>query len=317
MTRSNPNIVVFGVSIMDIFGFVDIPYKAHDSIPGNVHTAHGGVCRNIAENLTLMNINTNFITVLGDDASGNSIKAHASRIGLNMQDSLIVEGGTTPTYMAILDEHREMVSAIVDMKILHHLTPAFINTKAHIIEQADYLIMDCDCANLVEHIVTTFKGKTKFILDPVSGTKAAAVKHLLPYFHTVKPNRHEAEAMCGFTITTIEDLRKAGIFFLNQGIENVFISLDKDGVYYCTQTQEGIIKGSPIEVLNVTGAGDSFVAGLGYGYIHNYTIEDTLKHAIAMSIATITHPCTIHPKLDETFIQGIVDTQEWSITTIR
>lgn len=317
MKNLTPNILVFGVSIMDIFGFVDRPYKSHDSIPGVVQTAHGGVCRNIAENLTRIGINTKFISVLGDDPSGLAILHHADQIGLDMHDSLIVEGATTPTYMAILDEHREMISAVVDMKIIPHMTPAFIDTKAHLIEAADYMIMDCDCDKLVQHIVTTYQGKTNFILDPVSGTKARAVKHLLPYFHTIKPNRHEAEALCGFPLTTFDDIMRAGHYFLEQGVKNVFISLDKDGVYYCSANEEGIIKGSPIDVVNVTGAGDSFVAGIGFGYMHNASIEQTLKFAIAMSIATITHEHTIHPEVSVDFIHEIINNQVWTHTQIR
>ena len=40
----------------------------------------------------------------------------------------------------------------------------------------------------------------------------------------------------------------------------VFISLDADGVYYCTADEEGIVKPNRVEVINVTGAGDSFIA---------------------------------------------------------
>lgn len=52
----------------------------------------------------------------------------------NMEDSLIVEGGHTPTYMAVLDHFGEMMSAVVDMKIIDKFTTEFIDSKADIIK---------------------------------------------------------------------------------------------------------------------------------------------------------------------------------------
>ncbi|MGL5540201.1 MAG: carbohydrate kinase family protein [Erysipelotrichaceae bacterium] len=315
MTKHTPNILVFGLSILDIFGFVDHTYNTHDSNPGAIQTAYGGVCRNIAENLTRLGIDTHFISILGDDAAGKGLLEHANKMGLDMSDSLIIKGATTPTYMAILDEHREMVSAVCDFKIIDHVTPAFIDAKKERIAQADYMILDCDDPAITRHIVTQYHTTTKMILDPVSGAKAKAIADLLPYFHTIKPNRHEASALCGFPVETIEDVRRAGRYFQGLGVANIFISLDKDGVYYLTKEKEGTIQGSPVEVLNVTGAGDAFVAGIGYGYLHALSIEETLEFAIAMSIATITHEQTIHPDLDEAYIQDIVSRQDWKIET--
>ena len=133
---------------------------------------------------------------------------------------------------------------------------------------------------------------------PTPANKAKKISHLVKYFHTVKPNRFEAEALCGFKINTDEDLKKAARFFLDQGVENVFISLDADGIYYLTKEEEGKLAfDNKIDVKNVTGAGDSFVAGLGYGYMNKLSTIDTLKYAVAMSLVTITHEENINPNM--------------------
>ena len=43
-------------------------------------------------------------------------KCGCNIMNYNMEDSLIVKNGHTPTYMAVLDHFGEMVSAVVDMK---------------------------------------------------------------------------------------------------------------------------------------------------------------------------------------------------------
>lgn len=311
MCKNNPYILVLGASIVDIIGFSRKKYQKRDSIPGQIKISLGGVCRNIAENLARVNVNTEFISILGGDDQGRNILDNSKKIGYNMKNSLILEDEYTPTYMAILNEDGEMESAIVDMECLNKMDSSFIDSKASIIENAEYVILDADNPELLEYILTKFQGKTKFILDPVSATKAKKVEHLIKYFHTIKPNRLETELLCGFKIESDEDLIKAANYFRSLGVENVFISLDADGIYYKNSKEEGKIRTTDVEVKNVTGAGDSFVAGVGYGYMNKLPIKDTVKYAIAMSIVTITHEETINPSMSEDFVNEFIKGMEW------
>lgn len=306
-----PFVLVFGASVVDMFGFCRNNYRSHDSIPGKIKISFGGVSRNIAENMARVGVNTRFISILGDDEIGRSMLTHSELIGYDMRDSLILENQSTPTYMAVLDENGEMVSAVADLDNIHAMTEEFVDSKADIIESAAYTCVDADNPKILEYMLTKFQGKTKFILDPISTTKAIKIKHLLKYFHTIKPNRFEAEALSGMDIQNYEDLKKVGNYFLSLGIEKVFISLDGDGVYYADKYCHGKIKALNPKVVNVTGAGDSFVAGLGYSYMNNLEIIDGLKYAIAMSLITISHPETIHPEMGEEFVQKMLNELKW------
>lgn len=313
MNDNNPYILVLGASIVDIFGFCGRSYAQRDSIPGHIKISFGGVCRNIAENLARVGVNTQFISTLGDDENGKSILEHSKKFGYNMENSLFLEGESTPTYLAILNHQGEMESAVVDMESLNKMDEVFVDGKHEVFENAEYTIVDSDNPALLEYILKKYQGKSKFILDPVSAKKAKKIRHLIKYFHTIKPNRFETEALCGFKIETNDDLRKAGRFFIEQGVKNVFISLDADGIYYITsEGEEGTLACcEAIEVKNVTGAGDSFVAGIGYGYMNNLNIKDTLKYSVAMSIITITHEETINPKISHELVEDLVNRTKW------
>ena len=101
-----------------------------------------------------------------------------------MSDSLIVEGASTPTYIAILDDNGEMVSAVVDISIADLFTEEFVDSKAELIKNAEYVILDADNPKIAEYIVKNFAQYTNIILDPVSAAKAETVKHLIPHLHT-------------------------------------------------------------------------------------------------------------------------------------
>ncbi|WP_058991652.1 carbohydrate kinase family protein [Sarcina ventriculi] len=307
----NDYLLVLGASIMDIFGFSTSNYRAYNSTPGKIKMSFGGVCRNIAENSARIGINTKFLSVLGDDECGKSILEHSREIGYNMEDSMIIKGASTPTYLAILDENGEMVSAISDMKSLNAMTEEFIDSKKELIKNAKYVVVDSDNPKILSYILKNFSKETNFILDPVSAEKATWVKDMIKDFHTIKPNRHEAEILAGFPIKDTEDLIRASNYFLSLGIKKVYISLDSEGIFYNNGKQCGKVKALDVIVKNVTGAGDSFVAGIGHGYMNKLDEVDIVKFSMAMSIITIADEATIHPQMCLNKVLEEIDKIKW------
>lgn len=309
--QNSPYILVIGASIIDITGFSAVKYRSHNSNPGCIKVSMGGVCRNIAETIARLGVPTKFISALGDDDHGRSIHEHSKFIGYDMSDSLFLSQASTPTYLAILNEKGEMVSAIVDMWSLNQMDAGFIDTKADIIKNASYTFVDANNPKLLEHILKTYYGQTKFVLDPISAVKAESIKHLMHYFHTVKPNRFEAEAILGYPLDNDVALHRAADDFLAKGIVNVFISLDENGIFYANKNSRGILTAKGSKVVNVTGAGDSFVAALGYCYLNALSLLDTVKFAMSASLLTISHESTIHPDMSTIKINEIMTKTEW------
>ena len=307
----NDYLLVLGASIMDIFGFSTSNYRAYNSTPGKIKMSFGGVCRNIAENSARIGINTKFLSVLGDDECGKSILEHSREIGYNMEDSMIIKGASTPTYLAILDENGEMVSAISDMKSLNAMTEEFIDSKKELIKNAKYVVVDSDNPKILSYILKNFSKETNFILDPVSAEKATWVKDMIKDFHTIKPNRHEAEILAGCPIKDTEDLIRASNYFLSLGIKKVYISLDSEGIFYNDGEKCGKVKALDVIVKNVTGAGDSFVAGIGHGYMNKLDEVDIVKFSMAMSIITIADEATIHPQMCLNKVLEEIDKIKW------
>ena len=53
------------------------------------------------------------------------------------------------------------------------------------------------------------------------------------------------------------------------------------------------------------------MAGVGYGYMNNLSIKDTVKYAIAMSIITITNENTINPDMSEEYVKEFIEKIRW------
>ena len=307
IVREEDYVCVIGGSNIDIQGYPKSELIYKDSNIGTVNISLGGVGRNIAENLSRMGIHTRLISAIGDDVYGVKILEEAKQIGLNMQDSLVLKGESTSTYLSILDHSMDMVLAISHMDICERMTVDFIKTKKHIIENATLCVLDTNLPlEVLEYILTNFT-ETVFFLDTVSTTKSKKVIDLIGYFHTIKPNRIEAEMLTGVKIKDDEDLIQASEILLKKGVKQVFISLGESGVFYSDGKVKAHIPNPKVEIVNATGAGDAFIAGLAFAYTKNYNIEQAVKVALAASAIAIGHENTINPTMSEEKLMNKVE----------
>lgn len=288
---------VIGGANIDILGFSTDNLRFKDSNPGNIKISLGGVGRNIGENLVRLGVETKLISVFGDDLYGKKLVEESRHIGLNLDHSLKLKGYPTSVYMSILDNKGDMHLAISQMDILDNISIDFIKQKKDVIENSKICIIDTNIPqDVIEYVINNFKN-TKFFLDTVSATKSIKVKSIIGKFHTIKPNKIEAEMLSGIKIETIEDAYKATEYFLQQGVRNIFISLGEEGICFNNGFEKGVIPTPKIKVVNANGAGDAFVAGLVYGNLFNYTIHETVKFALGCSLLTLSHENTINPSI--------------------
>lgn len=297
IVQKDSYVSIVGGANMDIHGFPARNLILKDSNIGNVKISLGGVGRNIGENLVKLGVDTRLISVIGDDIYGSKILEEARLIGLNMQDSLILKGEPTSTYLSILDESGDMAVAISQMDVYDRMTVEFIKDKRHVIENSRLCIIDTNIpSEVIEYILTTYKD-IDFFLDTVSTTKAMKVKNLIGYFHTIKPNKIEAEMLTGIEIINEDDLKRATEYLIKKGVKRVFISLGDKGIFYSDGNHMKHIEVPRVKIVNATGAGDAFVAGLAYGYLNDMDIDESARIAITASAIAISHENTINPNM--------------------
>ena len=292
-------VTIIGGSNMDIIGFPNNVLIDNDSNPGKVKLTLGGVGRNIGENLVKLGVKTKLISAVGDDIHGKKILEHALRIGLDMKDTYFSSSTPTSTYLAILDEIGDMKVAIAHMDIFEKISTEFIEEKKQLIENSKLCILDTNIPqDVLFYALDNFKN-TDFFLDTVSTTKALKIKDRIGAFHSIKPNKIEAELLSGIKINKITDLKKVSEFFLEKGVKKVYITLGDKGVFYNDGTNSTLISNPVVNVVNATGAGDAFVAALAYCHCNNLSIDETVRFAMSASILALSSPETINPEMSE------------------
>ncbi|SCG83238.1 putative sugar kinase yeiI [Proteiniborus sp. DW1] len=290
-------VTVIGGANVDIQGFSLDKLKLNDSNPGKVKVSAGGVGRNIAENLSRLGIKTKLITAVGDDLYGEKISNECRIAGIDIDHCLVLKSMPSSTYLSVLDENGDMKVAISDMDTIDYLNIDFLKTKSLIIENSSAIVIDTNLSlEVIEYLLSNFKHKI-FFVDTVSTTKARKVKELIGYFHTIKPNIYETEELTGVKITSDHDLEVAAEVFLKKGLRRVFITLGERGVFYKDELTKKFVKPPAVKVVNATGAGDAFMAGLVYSYINDLNLDDTIQFSMYASEMALSHENTINPNI--------------------
>lgn len=299
-------ICVLGGSNMDIVGFPGKDLVSHDSNPGKVKLSLGGVGRNIAENLVHLGVSTKLISAIGDDMYGKKILEHANTIGLDMKNAMVLGQRPTSTYLAILDEKGDMHAAISQMEIFDELTIDFIQSRRQVIENSKICVIDTNMPeSVISYVLDNFKN-TDFFLDTVSTAKASKVKNQIGGFHTIKPNKIEAELLSGMTIYGAGDLQKTSEYFLRKGVKRVFITLGEDGVFFNDGQTAKLIPSPKVDVINATGAGDAFIAALAYCHYNNMPTGDSARFAIGAAVMALRYEETINPNISKENVYKIM-----------
>lgn len=271
---------VIGAVNVDITGTSHRSLVDGDSNPGKVSYRFGGVGRNIAENLCLLDQPVEMITVLGDDIYASKLKQHSLDIGIHLNHSLIVSGKNTSTYLCINDEHGEMKLAVSDMDIYEHLTREYLQTKIDFINRSKLVVIDTNLSDdTLDYLFANIT--VPIFVDAVSTVKAMKLKPYLRFIHTLKPNRIEAELLSGIKIVDEISLMRAAQFFIDAGLKQVFISLGSQGVFYANKALQGKLGNLSGPVINTTGCGDAFMASIVYGFINELDIISAAKLGLA------------------------------------
>lgn len=274
---------IIGGITADIEG---VPYGElinKDSNPGTIAMSYGGVGRNITENLARIGEDVTFVSAAGDDFPGRSALRELSDIGVNIDYVKLLKDSNTAVYMSILNIFGEMELALCNMDVLEKISEEIIGDAIDSLKGCAIVGLDTNpTEESLTYILDQLEGIPLF-LDPVSVTKAERAKNLIGRFHTIKPNRIEAEAITGLTILNEEELYAAGEWFIEKGVKRVFITLSGGGVFYTDGEEKGIIRPEKVimKSTSTTGAGDAFSAAILSGFVKGYDMKKTAEYGMA------------------------------------
>jgi len=175
-------VVVIGGANIDLRGRpAGEVLERHTSNPGRINVDSGGVGRNIAHNLALLNVPVTLLSAVGDDGEGIRILEETGKAGVKTEQMIISGEHPTGIYLAILDEKGEMEVAVSDMKILEEISLEYLRSKAYLIKESKIVVVDTNIPEESIEYVVDFCNKVKvpLLIEPVSVEKAKKLRKIL------------------------------------------------------------------------------------------------------------------------------------------
>ena len=320
ITAPEQKVVIVGGANLDIKGYSPNYIKGSSS-PGWIKESSGGVGRNIAEDLALLEQEVVLLTVVSNDHFGDQLKVETEAAGVDISHfkTTAAQDYKTGVYLAHMDQNGDLIGAVNDMRILKEIGSNYLNNKRKIIETSAMLIFDTNLEeNTISFLLELAKDKkTIKIADAVSIEKALKLKGKLDQLDYLRANLDEAEVL--LDIVEMEDSESAQKMELEARLEHLereysrkqelpemIISAGKNGVYYLSQTEGEIelkhfeaAKVSSNEIVETTGAGDALTAGFASGIMNEMSIDEAIKLGIKASTLTIKSELTCSPNLSK------------------
>jgi pseudouridine kinase len=232
------------------------------SNPAVVHIKAGGVARNIAHNIAKLGGNISLLTIVGNDANGDFLLAQTKSAGVDVS---LVERSTqsTGTYIAVLDQNGELITAVNAML---QLTAHNITQHITTISRSKMVVADC---NLDVEAMLCIENEV-LIIEPVSVPKCHRLLQLLKQrsVFLATPNLDQIEALTG-----TRNPAQAAKTLHGLGLQNVVIHAGAQGSFASNGMDFFHLASSATHIVDVTGAGDAATAGLVFGLSQNLPLE--------------------------------------------
>lgn len=279
-------ISVIGGANVDLSATLSDAFIASDSNPGHIDVGYGGVARNIAHNLALLGADVQLMTVFGGDLFGGLLQDYCRQQGIDISLSDKHSNYRSGVYLCINNHSGEMIAAVADTEVIRVITPEWIAKRSGYLRQADYIVADTNISeDAIRYLME--EATVPLLIDGVSTTKAHRVvnalrKCKLPYLHSLKLNLKEALA-----VTEKATYGEAAQALIDLGVQHVYITLGSEGVYCRNAAEEWLFPALPGEIVNTTGAGDAFLAGVVYASAKGIEFPQTAQYGLMAARATL------------------------------
>ncbi len=294
-------IVVFGATFVDIKGYPLAQYIPAGRNVGRVIQVHGGVSRNVAEDIANVELNPTFVTVLDDSGISTDVLEKLQRHKVNT-DYIARSKDGLGSWLAIFDNNGDVIASISKRPDLSPLEGILEESGDKIISECDSIVVEIDMeVNLLKIIFELAEKYHKAIYAVVSNMSIAMERRdLIQKVDCLVCNEQEAGQLFSeeYDGKSLEELREVLIRKITSAnIPRMVVTLGDQGAIYADLNGEsGIVPAQKTDVIDTTGAGDSFFAGIAIGLTYGKTLEESCVIGTRLASSVISTKENVCPR---------------------
>lgn len=292
-------IVVIGAVFVDIKGYPESNFIPSGRNAGRVEQVHGGVARNVAEDIANCELRPTFVSLVDRSGTGQDVVRKLNDHKVNTSYIRTTRDGMG-TWLAVFDNDGDVYSSISKRPDLMPIADILDEQGDEIISQADSIVIEiCVDKEIVKRVFKLAKKYRKKVFAVVANMGIALERRdFLQSIDCFVCNMQEAGMLFSddYTGKNKEEMQQIiSQKVIAAQIPSMIVTMGADGAVYADKYgNSGFCPARRVEVKDTTGAGDSFCAGVAIGLTYGKSLAEACEigaHLAASVIVTSENVC--------------------------
>ena len=263
-----------------------LPLPGETILGGEFFMNAGGKGANQAVAAARLGGDVLLVAKVGDDIFGKQTIEGLQKEKINT--SFIFIDKTAPSGTALINVNAQGENCIVVAPGANaNLLPADI-AKVKGMEAAQILLMQLEIPiATIEQVAKNAKqNHQKMIINPAPAQKLS--DELLNGLFLLTPNETEASILTGIHVVDEATAAEAANIFLTKGVQNVIITLGKQGAYFQNNEEHFLVAAPIVQALDTTAAGDTFSGAIAVAITEDKSWKQSIEFAVKAASIAVT-----------------------------
>ena len=286
--------VVFGTVFMDCKGFAAYRYDPLGRNVGTVRFIHGGVGRNVAENLASIGARVSFVSSVDDNGLGLEVLNRLREAGIDVSRMRRAAASGMGLWLAIMDQNGDLAASISQMPDLSLIEEIVRNEGDEIVAGCKNIILELDLNDYISASILALAKRYDKKVYGITGNMEVILRNrsMLEGLECYICNEAEAGRLLEQEIPAREPekvLSLLGGYVDANGLKSMVVTLGEYGaVYYDALSKDkGFCPAIPTKVTDSSGAGDAFFSGAAEALIRGFSLRQAVGYGTKLAAWTI------------------------------
>ena len=294
-------IVVIGAVFVDIKGFPYDMYIPDGRNVGRIEYVHGGVARNVVEDIANLELRPTYLGIVDDTPMGEAVVNKLRNHKVNV-DHVLTKRDGMGTWLAVFDNNGDVAGSISKRPNMLPLVDLLEEKGDEIFSAADSVVLEVDLdKELVKKVLELGKKHDVKLFGLVSNMSLAAQRRdFIKQFDCLICNQLEAGILFAddYSDKTPEELCEILSHKVSQAnFPSMVVTMGGKGSVYADYTGvKGACPARKVQVKDTTGAGDAFCAGVAAGMTYGKTLAEAVEIGTLLAASVITSTENVCPR---------------------
>ena len=294
-------IVVIGAVFVDIKGYPEDVYIPAGRNVGRVEQVHGGVGRNVAEDIANVELRPTFVSLVDDSGIGADVIHKLKSHKVNTDYIRSVRDGMG-TWLAVFENDGDVVASISKRPDLMPIADILDDHGDEIFQNADSILVEIDMEKeIIKRVFKLAQKYQKRVYAVVANMSIAVERRdFLLKTDCFVCNQQEAGILFSddYSDKSAEEKERIirdKVSFAQ--IPGMIVTMgDKGAVYADKNGNSGFCPARRVKVKDTTGAGDAFCAGAAIGLTYGKTMAEACEIGAHLAASVITTGENVCPR---------------------